>query len=229
MPGFSGFPEGKLRLTHIPSLFFRELLPQIDTVEELKLTLYILWRLDNMEGAFRYLRRSDITADQVFMKGLAADPGAASSALDAALSTAVGRGSLLKAQPQPDQALYFLNTPKGRSAVDAIARGEWRASGDPQTPVELVMETPNIFRLYEENFGPLTPLIADQLTEAEDTYPAKWIEEAFRIAVENNKRSWRYVSAILNRWQLEGPHAQQDRRDTEKSRRRYASQWEDSE
>jgi DNA replication protein DnaD len=41
-----------------------------------------------------------------------------------------------------------------------------------------------------------------------------------RIAVENNKRSWSYVNAILRRWQEEGRH-EQDRGDTEKDRRGY--------
>ena len=61
----------------------------------------------------------------------------------------------------------------------------------------LDVERPNIFRLYEENIGPLTPLIAEMLRDAEKTYPADWIEEAFKIAVENNVRRWRYIEAIL--------------------------------
>ncbi len=59
MPVFKGFPEGKFHLTPVPSLFFTELLPHMDQLGEVKLTLYIFWRLDHMEGAFRYLRRTD--------------------------------------------------------------------------------------------------------------------------------------------------------------------------
>ena len=50
---------------------------------------------------------------------------------------------------------------------------------------------PNIFSLYEQNIGLLTRLLAEELMEAEATYPEVWIEEAVRIAVESNKRSWR--------------------------------------
>ena len=89
-------------------------------------------------------------------------------------------------------------------------------------------ESANIYRLYEENIGPLTPLIADTLRDAEENYSAEWIEEAIRLAVENNARSWRYVEAILRRWQDEGKDERKDRRDTEKVRRKYA-EWEDSE
>jgi DnaD/phage-associated family protein len=86
--------------------------------------------------------------------------------------------------------------------------------------VTLGQEQPNIFRLYEENIGPLTPMIAEALREAESTYPAQWVEEAFRIAVENNVRRWRYVEAILRSWQEEGRN-DQDRRYSERDRRRY--------
>jgi DnaD/phage-associated family protein len=91
---------------------------------------------------------------------------------------------------------------------------------DPRLPVEPLPDLPNIFQLYEENIGPLTPMLADTLREAETAYPAAWIEEAMRIAVENNVRRWRYVEAILNSWKEEG-RDEQDRRDTEKDRRRY--------
>jgi DnaD/phage-associated family protein len=116
---------------------------------------------------------------------------------------------------------YFLNTPKGRAAVQAIVRGEWRHSGDPAFPLELLPEAANIYNLYEENIGPLTPMIAETLQDAEETYPYKWIEDAVRIAVENNVRRWSYVDAILKRWQEGGRDERKDRRDTEKDRRRY--------
>ena len=56
---------------------------------------------------------------------------------------------------------------------------------------------PNIFALYEENVGIIGPMMAEALKEAETTYPAAWIEEAFREAVARNKRSWRYIETIL--------------------------------
>ena len=54
-----GFPEGKLRVTPVPNLFFSDLLPAIDHLGELKVTLYAFWALANKEGTFRYLRRDD--------------------------------------------------------------------------------------------------------------------------------------------------------------------------
>lgn len=147
-----------------------------------------------------------------------------------ALAKAIQRGSLLQADiavGEDIETYYFLNSAKGRAAVQAIQAGQWvpgtAAGAEVEEPgaVGLHPEPPNIFRLYEENIGPLTPIIAESLGEAEDTYPTSWIEEAFQIAVERNARNWRYIEAILKRWQEEGRNAQEDRRDSQKTGRQY--------
>lgn len=230
METFKGFPEGKISFTSLPGPFFTELLPRIDHLGEMKVILYTLWRLDHMEGEIRYLQRPDYAGDERFLQGLHPDPVEAQKELDTALERAVQRGVLLRASllTLPDQPVfYFLNSPRGRAVVQAIGRGQWRPNNAPQAHLGLDLEPPNIFRLYEEHIGPLTPMIAETLQEAEQTYPPVWIEQALRIAVENNKRSWRYVQAILERWQREGRHEREDRRDTEEARRRYAD-WNDS-
>lgn len=63
---------------------------------------------------------------------------------------------------------------------------------------------PTLFRLYEENIGAITPLIADQLRADLEDYPESWFPRAIEIAVENNKRSWSYIRAILRRWESDG-------------------------
>lgn len=70
--------------------------------------------------------------------------------------------------------------------------------------IQVQVERPNIFVLYEQNIGLLSPLIADQLKDAAEQYPPEWIEAAFREAVQNNIRKWSYISAILRRWETEG-------------------------
>lgn len=62
----------------------------------------------------------------------------------------------------------------------------------------------NIFALYEQNIGPLTPMLAEKLKDAEEDYPPEWVPEAFKIAIENNARNWAYVKAILERWKVDG-------------------------
>ena len=47
-------------------------------------------------------------------------------------------------------------------------------------------------------------MIADVLKDAEKQYPEVWIIDALVLAVENNKRNWKYCAAILKRWQTDG-------------------------
>ncbi|MEW6718077.1 MAG: DnaD domain protein [Chloroflexota bacterium] len=224
MSAFNGFPSGKVRLTPIPGPFFWELLPQIDDLFELKVTLYVFWCLDRMEGTFRYLEYSDFAEDILFMQGLGGTPEEAKANLEGALRKVVERGTLLMVEAAfedgPKQ-LYFLNSPRGRAAVEGIKLGRWSPSEVPEHAVMLEDERPNIFALYETHIGPLTPMIAEKLRDAEDMYPSDWIEDAFRIAVENNVRRWRYIEAILRSWHEEGRDERRHQGNTEKDRRRY--------
>jgi DnaD/phage-associated family protein len=79
---------------------------------------------------------------------------------------------------------------------------------------------PNIFALYEDTIGLVTPILAEALREAEAEYPAAWLERAFRVAAENNARRWNYVRAILERWAREGVDDEGHRRDPGTDRER---------
>jgi DNA replication protein len=212
MQKFTGFSD-KESFTQVPEAFFRHLLAEMDDRDELKVTLYALWRIGNMEGRVHFLREQDFVP-------CVPDPGPA-------LEKAVKRGSLLEAFLQPAsqgtrnkaQALYFLNSPRGRAAAAAFAKGQWQPDAGVSAPS---LERPNIFKLYEENIGPLTPLIADALKDSEKTYPPDWVAEALGIAVKNNKRNWKYVETILRRWKEEGHAKKQDRRNAQEDGRRYA-------
>jgi DnaD/phage-associated family protein len=70
--------------------------------------------------------------------------------------------------------------------------------------VQVQVERPNIFVLYEQNIGLLSPMIAEELKDAAEQYPTDWIEAAFREAVQQNKRKWSYIRAILRHWGTEG-------------------------
>jgi DnaD/phage-associated family protein len=232
MMNFTGFTSKPSPNTPLPGQFFTELLPQIDHLPELKLVLYAIWRLDRQEGAFRFLRRADLAADSLFMQGLADSQRAQQQALDDALERAVGRGVLLRADlpPAPGAAhalpadavpLYFLNSPRGRAALKGLQQGKWHPAGQPAASVELQRERPNIYRLYETHIGPLTPMLSESLRDAETEYPPDWIEDAIRLAVENNVRKWRYIQAILKSWQEKGRDDRRDTCDPQADRRKY--------
>jgi DNA replication protein len=221
---FAGFPEGNLPLTPIPNAFFSELLPRIDHLGEFKVTIYAFWALTQKESRFRYISLEEMAADQLLMEGLKPENLTPMEALADALDRAVARGTFLKVKVEFDQgqdSFFFLNSPKGRAAVASIEAGDWQPSGEPSAPISLALERPNIYTLYEQNIGPLTPMIAEQLREAEKEFPAAWIEDAVRIAVTNNVRKWRYIEAILEDWHNRGKDERKDRGDTEKARRRY--------
>ena len=202
MSNFKGFTDSET-FTQLPDSFFRRLLKEIKDADELKVTAYFLWRIEFMDGPFRALCQSDFESD---LLGLSAEE------IVSGLEKAVQRGSLVRSQHEAD-TFYFLNSARGRVAAEAFAKGDWRASAQIKSaPLERL----NVFKLYEENVGPLTPLIADALKDAEETYSEEWIAEAIGLAVSNNKRSWKYCEAILKRWKEEGRAEKQNRRDDQK-------------
>jgi len=227
---FSGFSSGKIGTTPIPNPFFSEILPVIDHLGELKVTIYAFWVLYKKEGLFKYLRKTDMVEDKLLLSTLQEADIPPEESLEDALERAVTRGTLLKASitlSQGVEVFFFLNTPKGRAAIEAIQAGKWKPSGEKEAPIHLEVERPNVFTLYEQNIGALTPMIAETLRDAEITYPYSWIEEAIAIAVENNVRKWTYINAILEGWQTRGKDAREDREDTEKARRKYLKGWFD--
>ena len=203
MSKFKGFTDSET-FTQLPDGFFHHLLKDIQDADELKVTLYFLWRVEHMEGPFRALCETDFDTK---------DLGLSVNEVKSGLEKAVKRGSILKSQHEAD-VFYFLNSPRGRAAAEAFAKGQWRESARILSAPP--MERPNVFKLYEENIGALTPLIADTLKDAEETYQPEWIVEAIELAVKNNKRNWKYCEAILKRWKEEGRAEKQDRRDNKK-------------
>jgi DnaD/phage-associated family protein len=206
MKTFKGFTDSET-FTRVPDTFFHQLLSQIDNAAELKVTLYFLWRVEHMDGSYRALREVDFAEKEL---------GIVAEEIRSGIEKAVKRGTILRTEHEAE-VFYFLNSPRGRAAANAFLHGERQTVEITPAP----FERPNIFRLYEENIGPLTPLIADALKDAEETYSVEWIAETIELAVKNNKRSWRYCEAILKRWKEEGRGEKQDRRDAEKDRDKY--------
>jgi DnaD/phage-associated family protein len=220
---FEGFPAGA-RAIAIPNLFFTAVLPRIGDPAELVVSVYFFFAHARKKGQPRFQTYAELAADG----SLAAALGSlVEGGLRRGLDAAVERGTLLRLVVEPDGAdrsadtrphgeeLFFLNTPQGRRAVAAIKGGRLDL-GRLAPEVEAGREPlPSIFVLYEQNIGTIGPLIADELKDAEARYPQEWLEAAFREAANLNKRSWRYIAAILRRWEAEGPNYEKAGRDTE--------------
>jgi DnaD/phage-associated family protein len=205
---FNGFPD-KAEVTPVPNLFFSALLPKIKDISELKLTLYILWVLSKRRGYPRMITHSELVTEPVLKVGLVNDGQPFEPVLEHALELALERGTLLVINLEKSgkkEKAYLINSESERRAVRQIECGElalpdWAVLSAKDKGTAAVS---NIFTLYEQNIGMITPLIAEELKEAESLYPADWIAEAMKEAVTMNKRNWKYISRILERWKTEG-------------------------
>jgi len=200
MHKFDGFPR-KGTLFSIPAVFFSELLPAIDDLSELKVTLYCIWAMQRQEGDHRYVRFSEVLADKHFTKTLDSNPNQRENKLRESFERAVIRGTLLHVQLEMQtlsDSFYFMNSEKGRWSVQMIEEKRWFPN-KASRPIELSIERPNVFRLYEQNIGALTPITSDRLMDLLEDYSVEWIEEAIQAAVEHEARSLNYIISILER------------------------------
>jgi DnaD/phage-associated family protein len=208
---FPGFPD-RMELVPVPGALFGTLLREIDDLAELKTLLHVLRLLHQQPRPPRFVRRTSLLADAGLLDALAAPAGTTSDAVaSAALDLAVARGTLLSVSVSDgsvEDVCYLLNTSANQRIVQQVLAGE-RILGElgptptPHEPAQADAR-PTIYELYEQNIGLLTPLLADELREAATTYPEAWIADAFREAVAQNKRSWRYVQRILENWSSGG-------------------------
>lgn len=133
-----------------------------------------------------------------------------------AIDVAVARGFLVRLRvTEPsisaETSWVALATPE---ALATAHRDPARLLPKSQTiryPVTL--ERPNAFALYEQNIGPLTPLIAEQIAEALERYPEEWVESAIVEAVHYGRRNWRYIQRILEIWATKGRGHETNSRD----------------
>ncbi len=231
MRAFSGFPDAPAS-TRLPTLWLRAVLVEAESLAEIKVTLQAMRLLDAKRDYPRFVRVSELRSDPVTMASLQAAGGLSpEAALEEGVRLSVARGVWLalpivvgpsgagvvdglgggalplattSARSETDVCL-FVNTPRHQQLVGRVARGEVRLPLGPAAPLAVLpVRRTTIFELYEQNIGLLTPLLAEELREAAETYPPEWVEEAFREAVGYNRRSWRYVRRILEKWATQG-------------------------
>jgi DnaD/phage-associated family protein len=209
---FGGFLVATDPSVSVPLTFFTDVLPQLTEIAEVQVTL-AMFRLASAGGGIdtavgeRTILRDRAVRDALRVVGSPREPD---QRIATGLDLAVGRGTLLRFATETGRerrVWYYVNTPVNQALVAAMARG---AVAPPQALWEgdeapaVRPERPNVFRLYEQNIGLLTPLIADHLVDALETYPRDWIEDAISEAVSYNRRSWRYVQRILEKWSVSG-------------------------
>ena len=207
---FVGFPAGDLAEVSIPARLLTDLLSRIDSLTETRLTLYCYQQIGRLSGQAAWLRARDLRSDPVLldlMSGLS-QLHTPQEVLDDALEKALVRNALLGlelpgADGEPDDKALFLNTEAGRRlrASMQVAGSAVRVDGGIPAVAQLSESEP--FRIYHQNFGLLTPVLADQLRSLIEDFPLSWVCEAMEIAIARNKKALAYVKAILNRWEQE--------------------------
>jgi DnaD/phage-associated family protein len=180
--------QRKTDFISLPDSFFTQAMPKIRDLAELKIVLY---------AAYFILRKQErpyfVTYKELLSHELLATMG--EETIRQALNSAVEHGTLLHST---------LN-------INGVLEDVYSLTDDSRQPPAI-----NIFALYEQNIGIITPMIAEELKEADKLYPPQWIEEAFKEAVTLNKRSWKYIARILERWASEGKDSGEYRRDIKK-------------
>ena len=179
----------------MPESFFTQVMPKIQDLAELKVVSYVAYVILRKQDPSSRESEPSVTYKQLKTEACRLSPELDEETLRRTLDSAVKHGTLLHSTSNINEVLedvYSLTVESSQSA------------------------TVNIFTLYEQNIGIITPMIAEELKEAEKTYPLQWIEEAFKEAVTLNKRSWKYIARILERWASEGKDSGEYKRDTKK-------------
>lgn len=227
---FGGFLVASDPTVGIPIAFLLDVLPQLQDPSEIHVTLAVFRLAHSAGGIEQPVAEQSIRGDRAVRAALrvAGSPREPDPRIDTALELATARATLLQFASDSEgtrQIWYYVNTPANQALVAAMARGA--VSPPPavwtgETVPRIVPERPNVFRLYEQNIGMLTPLLADHVIDALERFPSAWIEDAILEAVSYNKRSWRYIQRILEQWEARGraPDGDQDG-SNETNRRRY--------
>ena len=213
---FQGFIKG-VRYIPVPTPIFGELLEEIKDINELKIVLRIIRLLHDKKGMERCVTLEELLADRVLAVSLNfSDISERRTQILRALEISHTRNIFIRVDKKDNSpSLYFLNTEFERQTVGTVSTFELQSELEPWEPVQ---NRPNIYSLYEQNIGILTPIVAEKIEEAEQKYPLQWIEEAISEAVSLNARNWRYISRILERWEIEGKEDGESRKHTGKTR-----------
>ena len=160
-------------------------------------------------GYFELLSQQEVASDVVELFILLDHlPAAEDDRWQRALAELLEEGLLL-AHPQTvedpqEPVLLFPATPEGTRRFEALQAGDLSVAEIQAANPLPDPNKPNVFTLYEQNIGPLTPMVAEILKADAETYPESWLRDAMQEAVSRNIRNWKYVQAILKSWQEKG-------------------------
>jgi DNA replication protein len=188
-------PQGKTGFVRLPDSFFTNVIPKIQDLVELKVVLYMAHIILRKQQPGISDSERSITYSELKAEIRRLSPDLSEETLHQALDSAAEHGALSRST----------------SNINEVLEDVYSLTADSGQPPAI-----NIFALYEQNIGIITPMIAEKLKDADSTYPLQWIEEAIEIAVTLNKRNWGYIARILERWATEGKDSGEHKRNAKK-------------
>lgn len=204
----------------VPVWFLTEVAPRIREMAEMQVML-ACFRLAAESGWDEPIAEAALLQDEPLAEGLRLD-GASLQPLQQitrGIELAAARDCLLRfsvAEESGEETVWLLlATPENRLKLERYKSGVLPLPGEPETEGSrrwVAPSRPGVFKLYEQNIGLVTPIIADRLVEALELYPESWIEDAIEAAVSYNRRNWRYIQRILETWATEGRGHEANRR-----------------
>ena len=204
MSEFKQIPKRGDRV-EIPERFFLDVLPNITNILELKTSLIILNEIASQQTDGSFLNHADIENLEQ-LKLLETDGIQLSIELIESVLGKLTQSNLifsmkLDLESEDSGEIYFLDDPDGRKLSEKFKLGIVSLNITGDNPERDIDKGITIFDLYEKNIGIISgSQVAEELIEAEKTYPAQWLEDAFSEAVAQDVRRWAYIRAILASW-----------------------------
>jgi DNA replication protein len=199
-----GFPE-PMTYTPIPDSILGKSLVEFRDGDLLRCFLRILWHLHRSKGEIKLVELTTLESDSVIRAILANRATQDLSRLSTALKEIREFGLFMFVTIGEDNKnpKVLLNTHQNKRRIE---KSTWQLTNliEPTQALSNTFVESNIFELYEQNIGLITPIAADELKDMENEYPIAWIEEAIGLSVIYNHKSIRYISKILERWRNEG-------------------------
>lgn len=201
---FDGFSSGA-PVTPLPQALLRDLTPKMSDPAELIVTLYAVEAISRVRRYPRRVAVRDLRESRSLTEALAnlCATRDVDEAFADGLNTAVKRGSLLQARAVEDGVWadwIALNDADGQRALESASMPPTSSASYGREPV--YGSTPEI---WQSAFGTaMPPILAEEVKAAESRYGSDRLHDAFAEAAANDVRSWRYVQAILERWETTG-------------------------
>tara|TARA_B100000029_G_scaffold241712_2_gene239002 strand:+ start:36754 stop:37467 length:714 start_codon:yes stop_codon:yes gene_type:complete len=204
MSEFKQIPKRGDRV-EIPERFFLDVLPNITNILELKTSLIILNEIASQQTEGSFLNHADIeNLEQLKLletDGIQLSVELIESVLGKLTESNLIFSMKLDLEAEDSGEIYFLDDVDGRKLSEKFKLGIVSLNITGDNPKRGIDKGVTIFDLYEKNIGVIPgSQVAEELIEAEKTYPAQWLEDAFDEAVAQDVRRWAYIRAILASW-----------------------------